>query len=55
MIKHDAEWYKQRAIEKKKHDRANRNFWKNRAACDMEELEKLYSQILDNTKLPRKL
>lgn len=45
MQKHDAEWYKQRAREKRERDAARRNYQKNRYKRDLDELEKLYEQI----------
>ncbi len=45
MQEHDAEWFKQRAREKRERDAGRRSYQKNRARRDLEELEALYQQI----------
>ena len=45
MQKHDTEWYKQRARERREQDAARRNYHKNRHQRDLEELEAIYQQI----------
>lgn len=50
MQKHDAEWYKQRAHERRERDTARRNYHKNRYQRDLDELEALYQQIKRESK-----
>ena len=45
MQRHDAEWHKARARERREKDTGRRNYQKNRARRDLEELDALYQQI----------
>lgn len=45
MQRHDAEWYKARAKERRERDTGRRNYQGNRAQRDLEELDALYRQI----------
>lgn len=54
MIKHDTEWYRQIAIEKKNRTKARRNYQGNRARRDLEELEALKVQLLREARAERK-
>lgn len=46
MEKHNAEWHKQRAMEKRQRPAARQNYQANRARRDMDELEALKNQLL---------
>lgn len=50
MQKRDAEWFKQRAIEKRQQAAARRNYQKNRYQRDLDELETVYQQIKRESK-----
>lgn len=47
-MKHDEEWYKQRAIEKKAFTRVTKQSKAAQAKRDIEELEKEFSDIIKN-------
>lgn len=50
MKKHDVEWFKQRAREKRQQTTARRNYQINRQRRDLVELEALKNQLLKETK-----
>ena len=50
MEKHDSEWFRQRAIEKRHRDQIRKNYHQNKCKRDLEELEVEFSQ----SKKPKK-
>lgn len=54
MEKHNTEWYKQRAREKRQQATARRNYQINRQRRDLAELEVLKAELLRKAKAERK-